>query len=111
MIDRRRVIRLALVVSSAAWLLWSPAAHAQQAFQRFLPFLVDLEGWQGKKPEGFAMEMTGNNMISATRSYERGPARLQTQLIIGAAAQGALAATQTGMNIETSDGRMSTSTI
>ncbi len=57
------------------------------------------------------MEMTGNNMITATREYQRGAARLHAQVIIGAAAQGALAATQAGMNIETSDGRMSTSTI
>ena len=35
------------------------AADADQAFQRFLPFLVDLDGWQGKKPEGFSMETSG----------------------------------------------------
>src|ERR1039458_310844 len=111
MINRRHAIRLALAALPAAWLLRSSAAHAQQTFQRFLPFLVDLEGWQGMKPDGFAMEMTGNNMITATREYQRGPARLHAQVIIGMAAKGALAAIQTGMNIETSPGRMSTSTI
>lgn len=111
MIDRRHAIRLALAALPAAWLLRSSAAHAEQAFQRFLPFLVDLEGWQGKEPAGFAMEMTGSNMVTASREYQRGPAHLQAQVITGAAAKGALAATQTGINIETSDGRMTNSTI
>ena len=111
MIDRRLAICVALAALPAAWLLRSSAAYADQAFQRFIPFLVDLEGWQGKKPEGFSMEMTGTNMITATREYERGPAHLQAQVITGAAAQGALAATRAGINIETSDGRMNTSTI
>jgi hypothetical protein len=66
--------------------LGSSAADADQAFQRFLPFLVDLDGWQGKKPEGFSMETSGTNMIT-------------------------LAATKTGMNLETSEMRMNTSTI
>jgi hypothetical protein len=26
--------------------------RADQAFQRFLPLFVDLDGWQGKKPDG-----------------------------------------------------------
>jgi hypothetical protein len=87
------------------------AADADQAFQRFLPLLVDLDGWQGKKPEGFSMETSGTNMITATREYDRGSAHLQDQVMTGAAAQGALAATKPGMNIETSEMRMNTSTI
>lgn len=113
MINRRRVIRVAIAMAAlpAAWLLRSSVAYADQAFQRFVPFLVDLEGWQGKKPEGISMEMPGANMISATRDYQRGPARLQAQIITGAAAQMAVAATRSEMNIETSDGRMNNSTI
>ena len=57
------------------------------------------------------METSGTNMITATREYQRGSAHLQVQVMTGGAAQGALAATRTGMNIETSDGRMNTSTI
>ena len=101
-------VGLALAVLPAAWL---SAAHAEQAFERFLPFLVELEGWQGKKPQGFAMQMSGSDMVTASREYERGPARLQASLMTGAAAQGALAPTRTAMNIETSDGRMNTSAI
>ena len=46
------------------------------------------------------MEMPGNSMITATREYHRDAARLTASIIIGAAAQGALAATKTGINIE-----------
>ena len=110
MIDRRRVIHLALVALPVASLLLQSPAEAQQAFQRFVPFLVDLDGWQGKKADGMALEMPGNSMITAAREYQRGPARLHAQVLTGAAAQGALAGVQ-AVNIETSDGRMSTSTI
>ena len=109
MIDRRRAIRLALATLSAAWL--PTAARAQQSFQRFLPFLIDLPGWKGNKPDGMAMEIAGTGMITATRGYERGDARLNAQVITGPAAQAALAATSAGIKIETGDLRMSTSTI
>ena len=113
MIGRRRAIHLALAAAlSAAGLLPSSAARAQQSFQRFFPLLVDLQGWKGNKPDGISMEMPDNNkVVTTTREYERGEARLNAQIIIGAAAQGALEATNPGMKIETSDARMSTSTI
>jgi hypothetical protein len=110
MINRRRAIGAFAALSSVC-LLGSSVARADQAFQRFIPFLVDIDGWQAKKAEGFAMETSGTNMITATREYQRGPAHLQVQVMTGAAAQGALAATRTGMNIETSEGRMNTSAI
>lgn len=111
MINRRRVIHVGLAALPAVWLLGSSVASADQAFERFLPFLVDLDGWQGKKPQGFAMEMTGSNLITASRDYDRGPAHLQAQVMSGAAAQGALAPLRSAMNIQTSEGRMNTSTI
>lgn len=112
MIDRRRATRLvATAALPATWLLRSSPAHAQQSFQRFLPMLVDLQGWKGNKPDGVSMEMPGNSMVAATREYERGDARLNAQIIIGAAAQGALATIAAGMKVETNDARMSTSTI
>jgi hypothetical protein len=109
MIDRRRAIRLVLAALPAAWL--APAARAQQSFQRFVPFLVDLPGWTGKKADGMAMEMGGTSMITATRAYERGAAKLNAQIITGPAAQGALAATKSGIKLETSDMHMSTANI
>ena len=110
MISRRRAFRLALPALTAASLLGCSAAFAQQAFQRFIPFLVELDGWQGKKADGISMEMPGNSMVTATREYQRGAGRVQAQVLVGTAAQGALAAVQT-VNVETSDGRISTSTI
>ena len=71
MIDRRRAIRLALAALPAAQVLRSSAARAEQSFQRFVPFLVDLDGWKGNKPEGMSMETTGASMITATREYRR----------------------------------------
>jgi hypothetical protein len=108
MIDRRRVF-LTFAAMSAATLL--AGAVRAQAFQRFVPFLVDLDGWKGEKTEGVSMQMPGNNMDSATRKYTRGNANLEAQVIVGAAAQGALSVQQTGVKIETGDQRMSTSNI
>ena len=112
MIDRRHAIRLALSLAAApaAALLSSAVAHAQ-AFQRYTAFLVDLQGWKGGTPDGMAMEIPGNRMITATREYERGDARLSAQIIIGPMAQGALASLGQPMKIETREGRMYTAAI
>jgi len=110
MLDRRAAIRLAIWALSAAWLLPS-AARAQQSFQRFLPLFVDLPGWKGGKPDGMAMEVSGNSMVSAQREYERGASRIHAQIIVGPVAEGALKAAGTGIKIETSEMHMSTSTI
>lgn len=110
---RRSAIRfvLASAVLCAVGALLAPAADAQQAFQRFLPFLIDLNGWTGEKPDGMAMEVPGTNMITATREYRRGDAQLSVQIVTGPAAQGAAAATQTNVNIETGDAHMRTATV
>jgi hypothetical protein len=111
MINRRRALGLAFGALTAAW-LWQPSpSYADQAFQRFLPLLVDLDGWQGKKPDGMTMEMPNASMTTATRDYQRGTAQLHASVIIGPAAVGALAGTQAVMNIQTSDGHIITSTI
>ena len=111
MTSRRRAIEFFVASAiAAASLLLPSVAGAQQAFQRFIPLLIDVDGWQGKKADGVSLEMPGNSMVTATREYQRGPARIHAQILTGSAAQGALAAMQT-LNIETSDGRMSTSTI
>jgi len=110
MFNRRHAIGL-LTAALLGCVLQISAAYADQAFRRFFPFLIDLDGWQGKKPDGISMEMPGNTMITATREYQRGPARFHAQVLVGAAAKGALAIAQTGMKIETSEGRMSTSAV
>ncbi len=65
---------------------WLRCCRAQ-SFQRFVPFLVDLDGRKGEKADGVSMQMPGNNMDSATRKYTRGNANLEAQVIVGAAAQ------------------------
>lgn len=105
----RFVFASALLAAAAA--LLAPAARAQGAFQRFLPFLIDLQGWTGEKPDGMAMEVPGASMITATRGYRRGDAQLSAQIVTGPAAQGATAATQSNVNVEAGDAHMRTATI
>jgi hypothetical protein len=94
------------------FMLWPHSAvRADQPFQRFLPLLVDLAGWQGKKPDGMSMQMSDASMTSATRDYERGPAQVHASVIIGQAAEGALAPIQSGMKVQTPEGHMITDTM
>ena len=109
MIDRRAAIRLALAALPAAWL--APLPANAQDFQKYTPFLVDLPGWTGKKADGMAMQMPGVSMITATRDYTRGDAKLSASIISGSTAQGMLAAVQSGVKIETADIHISTATV
>jgi hypothetical protein len=86
-------------------------ALADQAFQRFLPLLVELDGWQGKKPDGMSMEMQNVSMTTATRDYQRGSAQAHASVVIGQAAAGAMAPFQSGMNVQTTEGHMVSSTM
>jgi hypothetical protein len=109
MIDRRHLVLLALAALPAACL--ALPAHAQQAFERFYPFLIDLPGWTANKPDGMAMQLPGANMLTATREYRRGEAHASAQVMTGPAAQGGLAMIQSGMKIETGDAHVSVETI
>ncbi len=111
MIDRRRVFRLVFATLPAIALLRSAAARADQAFRRFLPLFIDLDGWQGGKPDGMTMEMPNNSMTTAKRDYTRGSAQLHASVVTGPAAAGALATTKSGMKIETSEGHMISTTV
>jgi hypothetical protein len=111
MIDRRRTLRLALAALPAAALLGSRAARAEQAFERFYPFLIDLPGWTGNKPDGMAMQMASMSIMTATREYRRDAARIHAGIMTGPAAQGGLAMIQSGMKLDTADAHMSTDTV
>jgi hypothetical protein len=108
MISRYFAVGFALAALSAVCL---SAARADQAFQRFIPLLIELDGWHGKKPDGMSMEMPNNSMTTAARDYDRGTAKLHAGVIVGPAAAGALAPTRSAMNVETTDGHMITSTV
>jgi len=92
--------------------VWLPSsAHADQAFQRFLPLFVDLDGWQGKKADGVSMEMPNASMTTANRDYTRGPAQVHASVMVGQPAAGALAPIQSGINLQSSEGHMVTATM
>ena len=93
----------AIVESMRTWII-------ERNFQ-IPPLFVDLDGWQGKKPDGVSMEMPGTSMTTATRDYTRGSAQAHATVVMGQAATGALAPIQSGMNIQTSDGHMVTATM
>jgi hypothetical protein len=101
-----RVIFSVVTMLSLAWPLAS--VRADQAFQRLMPLLIDLDGWQGKKPDGMSMEMPSGSMTTATREYQKGTARAHASVMVGTAAMGALAPMQAGMNVTTSEGHMLT---
>jgi hypothetical protein len=109
MLTRRHLVSVALGAAAlcAVAALPSHQALAEAGYQRFVPLLIELSGWTGDKPEGMAMEMNGAAMVAATRRYERGEARLEVQIVIGPAAQGALGAAGAVMKFETGEGRMS----
>ncbi|MGO3931093.1 hypothetical protein NP284_22610 [Rhodopseudomonas pseudopalustris] len=113
MIDRRHLIRLALaaITLTTAAVVPPRLALAEGGYQRFVPLLVELSGWEGGKPEGMTMEVSGASMVTATRNYQRGEAHVDAQMVTGPAAQVALAATSADMKIESGEGRMSSDTI
>jgi hypothetical protein len=111
MIGFRRGACVIVAGLMAAWLLQPLVAHADQAFARFLPLFIDLDGWQGDKADGVSMEMPGNAMTSAKRDYSRGNSQLHVAVLMGPAAAGALAPTQAGVKVETSEGHMITTTL
>ena len=111
MIDRRRTLGLALgALPATAWLA-SRAARAEQAFERFFPFLVDLPGWTGAKPDGVSMSLGGIDILTATRKYKRDGAHIEAGILTGPAAQAGLAMLKSDMKLETADGHVSTETV
>ena len=106
-----RLGRVIFSIVAVLSLVWPLAAQAEPAFQRLTPLLVDLDGWQGKKPDGMSMDMPGGSMTTATREYQKGPARATATVVVGQAAVGALTPMVTGMNIDTSEGHMLTRTV
>ena len=109
MLHRRHAISILLAGLSVTTLMPS-TGRADQRFRRFLPFLVELKGWTGQEPTGFAMENAGMSMVTATREYRRNDARLNAGLVSGPLAA-AFTSPNAGMNIETTGWRMNTKTI
>jgi hypothetical protein len=98
-------------VSGTASLVDDVVGARRPAFQRLTPLLIDIDGWQGKKPDGMSMDMPNGSMTTATREYDKGPARLHASVVVGQMAIGALTPLVTGMNVNTSEGHMLTDTL
>jgi hypothetical protein len=62
---------------------WPRAVLAQQGYQRFISFLIDLPGWTGLQPAGSDDETKGGRVITASRGYSRGDARFNALIISG----------------------------
>jgi hypothetical protein len=90
MIARRQIITLGAAALAAAALPRAARAAsdsadpdriaADQAAERFAPFLIDLPGWVARKPGAIAMKKFGANMTIATREYRRGTAVVTAQI-------------------------------
>jgi hypothetical protein len=105
---KSRSVILSLLLS----VLWAISpAYAEPAFQRLTPLLIDLDGWQGKKPDGMSMDMPNGSMTTASRDYQKGSAKASAVVVVGQTAVGALTPMVTAMNINTSEGHMLTDTI
>jgi hypothetical protein len=110
MLRTRLAVIWCIAALSLGWPLLGQALAADQPFQKFLPLLIDLDGWQGKKPDGMSMEMTNVSMTTAKRDYQKGSAQAHATVTLGQAAAGAMAPLAGGINIQTSDGHMVTAT-
>ncbi len=102
---------ISIVALAVSMILPLGIAQADQPFQRILPLLVDLSGWQGGKADGMSMQMSDTSMTTATRDYERGESKLHAAVVVGQAAEGALAPLQAGMNVQTPEGHMTTANV
>lgn len=95
-----------LVLGLAALGLSATPAFAEPAFKKLLPFLIDLPGWQGAKPDGMTMEAGDSEMTMATRRYQKASASFEAGVIKGSAAIGAMAPLNAGMKLETAEMHM-----
>ena len=110
MTTRRFAILFAFMALAAPWL--APLAPARaQPFERLLPFLVDLDGWQGEKPDGESMNLGDDSMSRATREYRRGDDKIRLSVLVGAAARSAIGPIEIGLTRETADGHVRATTI
>ena len=109
MIQSRRAIVSAFISLSLAWPL--SVARADQLFQRFLPLLIDIEGWQAEKPKGVSMHTSDLNMTTASRDYQRGKAELHAGVVIGPTAEATLGPLEEGMNVQTTAGHVVSGTM
>lgn len=104
-----RVIRLMLC--SLVLVGWSLAAGAA-SYEALKPLLGDVPDWVGDAAEGASMDMEGSKMITVSRHYQHGEGKsLNVQLGLIPSPMAAPMQMMMGMNMETEEAIMNTSTI
>jgi hypothetical protein len=71
------------ILFGSAVTAWPRTVWAQQFYQRFITFLIDLPGWTGLPPTGAEKETKGGRVITASRFYQRGDARFNVSIMSG----------------------------
>ncbi len=90
---------------------WSLVADAA-SYEALKPLLGDVPDWVGDAAEGSGMDMEGAKMVTASRHYQRGEGQsLNVQLGLLPGAMAAPMQMMMGMNMETEEAVMNTSTI
>lgn len=104
-----RVIRLLLCGLALAG--WSLAAGAA-SYEALKPLLGDVPDWAGEAAEGTSMDMEGMKMVAVSRHYQHGEGKsLNVQLGLMPAAMAAPMQMMMGMNMETDEAIMNTTTV
>jgi hypothetical protein len=60
-----------------------PAIALAEEHHSLTPLLLDLQGWEAKKPEGISMYMGAVKIINATRDYTNGNKDITAMVMIG----------------------------
>jgi hypothetical protein len=97
-----------IALGAGAAASWPAGVRAQQGYERFFPFLIELPGWTSPPPTGTAKETKSGRVITALRGYERGDAVFNAAIISGTTSS---AASNSTTHITVVGARMTTSTI
>ncbi len=79
-------------------------------YTRLIPYLVDMPGWEGEKPMGMTMGASDNAYSIASRHYTKGNKVFDVGVLCGSAAKGAMVPIQMGINTDTPEVHMETTT-
>lgn len=103
-----------LIVGAFAFGLGALAAAAQAAdYKALTALLVGLPGWEASEASGMNMEVSGQKMVSAERSYDKADSKhVQAAVIVGQMALSAAPGDGSGhMKVETADGILEVVTV
>ncbi len=100
MLSRRTLMFVALLAFAQG------SAAAEPLFQRVVPLLIELPGWQAEKADGFSMDSGAGAMTMASRHYTKGAASMEVAVIAGEPAKAALAPISANLKIENAEGHM-----